>query len=104
MHARIYFSFLSSLTDLVLISSFNCDAFIIRSGLREYIGANPALASVSSTTIIHSKSSDFSESNSEYEVAEGADEFYDATDDSSSSEDEDDNNNDKNNQVEVNKV
>lgn len=76
---------------------------IIRSGLKEYIGANPGLASVSSTTIVHSKSSDFSESNSEYEVAEGVDEFYDATDDSSSSED-DDNDNDNNNQVEVNKV
>ncbi|KAL6540810.1 hypothetical protein OROMI_024693 [Orobanche minor] len=53
-------------------------------------------------TIVHSKSSDFSESNSEYEVTEGTDEFYDTTDDSSSSED-DDNGNDNNNQVEDNK-
>ncbi|KAH6794365.1 ENHANCED DISEASE RESISTANCE protein [Perilla frutescens var. hirtella] len=70
------------------------------SGLKEYIGANPALASVFSTTIVHSKASDFSESNSEFEDAEAADaaeEFYDATDDSSS-EDED-----ADNDVEVNK-
>ncbi|XP_041998517.1 protein ENHANCED DISEASE RESISTANCE 2-like isoform X1 [Salvia splendens] len=69
------------------------------SGLKEYIGANPALASVFSTTIVHSKSSDLSGSNSEFEDAEGADEFYDATDDSSS--DDDDNEND--NKEEVNK-
>lgn len=102
MHARILllFPFLDWPSPHLF---FKCDAIIIRSGLKEYIGANPALASVSSTTIVHSKSSDFSE-NSEYEVAEGADEFYDATDDSSSSEDEDNDNDDKNNQVEVNKV
>ncbi|XP_057767088.1 protein ENHANCED DISEASE RESISTANCE 2-like [Salvia miltiorrhiza] len=69
------------------------------SGLKEYIGANPALASVFSTTIVHSKSSDLSGSNSEFEDTEGADEFYDATDDSSS--DDDDNDNDS--KIEVNK-
>ncbi|KAL1553748.1 protein ENHANCED DISEASE RESISTANCE 2-like isoform X1 [Salvia divinorum] len=69
------------------------------SGLKEYIGANPALASVFSTTIVHSKSSDLSGSNSEFEGAEGADEFYDATDDSSS----DDEGNENDNKDEVNK-
>ncbi|KAL1563471.1 protein ENHANCED DISEASE RESISTANCE 2-like isoform X1 [Salvia divinorum] len=69
------------------------------SGLKEYIGANPALASVFSTTIVHSNSSDLIGSNSEFEGAEGAEEFYDATDDSSS----DDDNNENDNKVEVNK-
>lgn len=68
------------------------------SGLKEYIGANPALPSAFSTTIVHSKSSDLSESNSEFEDAEAGDEFYDATDDSSSEDD------DSNNGVEVKKV
>lgn len=67
-------------------------------GLKEYIGANPALASAFSTTIVQSKSSDLSESNSEFEDAEAGDEFYDATDDSSSEDD------DSNNEVEVKKV
>lgn len=75
---------------------------MICSGIKEYVGANPALASVFSTTIVHSKSSDLSGSNSEFEDAEGADEFYDATDDSSS--DEDDNDNENDNKVEINKV
>ncbi|KAL0345694.1 UNVERIFIED_CONTAM: protein ENHANCED DISEASE RESISTANCE 2-like [Sesamum radiatum] len=68
------------------------------SGLKEYIGANPALTSESSTTIIHSKVSDFSGSNSEFEDAEGADEFYDAIAGDSSSSDED-----SDNEIEVNK-
>ncbi|KAL0315300.1 UNVERIFIED_CONTAM: hypothetical protein Sradi_5408200, partial [Sesamum radiatum] len=76
---------------------FSCD--MIRSGLKEYIGANPALTSESSTTIIHSKVSDFSGSNSEFEDAEGADEFYDAIAGDSSSSDED-----SDNEIEVNKV
>ncbi|KAL0334066.1 UNVERIFIED_CONTAM: protein ENHANCED DISEASE RESISTANCE 2-like [Sesamum angustifolium] len=71
---------------------------MIRSGLKEYIGANPALTSESSTTIIHSKVSDFSGSNSEFEDAEGADEFYDAIAGDSSSSDED-----SDNEIEVNK-
>ncbi|KAK4431825.1 protein ENHANCED DISEASE RESISTANCE 2-like [Sesamum alatum] len=68
------------------------------SGLKEYIGANPALTSESSTTIIHSKVSDFSGSNSEFEDAEAADEFYDAIAGDSSSSDED-----SDNEIEVNK-
>lgn len=73
---------------------------MIRLGLKEYIGANPALASVFSTTIVHSNSSDLSGANNEFEGAEGAEEFYDATDDSSSDEE----NNENDNEVEVNKV
>ncbi|KAI3446803.1 hypothetical protein Pfo_003468 [Paulownia fortunei] len=67
------------------------------SGLKEYVGANPAITSESSTTIVQSKVSDLSGSNSEFEDAEAADDFYDATDDSSS-EDED-----SDNEIEVNK-
>ncbi|THG10594.1 hypothetical protein TEA_012341 [Camellia sinensis var. sinensis] len=58
-------------------------------GLKEYIGGNPSLISESSTTFVHSKISDFSSSNSEYEDSEVADEFYDAIADDSSSDDED---------------
>ncbi|KAK7840094.1 protein enhanced disease resistance 2 [Quercus suber] len=60
------------------------------SGLREYIGANPALSLESATTVVHSKISDVSVSSGEYEDAEVQDEFYDAiaADSSSSSEDE----------------
>ncbi|KAL3840706.1 hypothetical protein ACJIZ3_025297 [Penstemon smallii] len=58
-------------------------------GLKEYFGANPALTSLSSTTIIQSKVSDLAGSNSEVEDAEEADEFYDAIAFDSSSEDED---------------
>jgi hypothetical protein len=60
------------------------------SGLKEYIGANPALKLESVTTVIHSKISDVSLSNGEYEDSEVQDEFYDAiaADSSSSSEDE----------------
>lgn len=61
-------------------------------GLKEYVGANPALKSVSSTTIIQSKVTDLSGSSSEVEDLEEADEFYDAiaADSSSSSEDDSD--------------
>lgn len=61
------------------------------SGLKEYIGANPALKVESVTTVIHSKISDVSLSNGEFEEdSEVQDEFYDAiaADSSSSSEDE----------------
>ncbi|KAK6151642.1 hypothetical protein DH2020_014277 [Rehmannia glutinosa] len=68
------------------------------SGLKEYVGANPAITSESSTTIIQSKVSDLSGSNSEFEDAEAADEFYDAIGDDSSSDDED-----SDNEIEVNK-
>ncbi|KAL3623957.1 hypothetical protein CASFOL_032773 [Castilleja foliolosa] len=61
------------------------------SGLKEYVGANPAIKSESSTTIIRSKVSDFSGPISESsEDAETTDEFYDAiADDSSDDEDND---------------
>ena len=59
------------------------------SGLKEYIGANPALKFEASTTVVHSKFSEVSVANTEYEGTEGADEFYDAMDTDSSSEDED---------------
>ncbi|XP_075643264.1 protein ENHANCED DISEASE RESISTANCE 2 isoform X3 [Castanea sativa] len=59
-------------------------------GLREYIGANPALSLESATTVVHSKISDVSVPIGEYEDGEVQDEFYDAiaADSSSSSEDE----------------
>ncbi|KAK9268362.1 hypothetical protein L1049_000111 [Liquidambar formosana] len=58
-------------------------------GLKEYIGANPALTVESTTTVVHPKFSDVSLSNSEYEESEVQDEFYDAIASDSSSEDED---------------
>ncbi|KAI3771820.1 hypothetical protein L6452_02989 [Arctium lappa] len=60
------------------------------SGLKAYIGANPALTSESSTTLVDTKVSDASGSISEFEDAEVAEEFYDAiaADSSSSSDDE----------------
>ncbi|XP_057968358.1 protein ENHANCED DISEASE RESISTANCE 2-like isoform X2 [Malania oleifera] len=60
-------------------------------GLKEYIGANPALKAETSTTIIHSKISD-SSSGSEFEDSEVQDEFYDAIAADSSSEDEESDN------------
>lgn len=60
-------------------------------GLKEYIGANPALTFESSTVVVQSKTSDVSVSSHELEDAMG-DEFYDAigTDSSSSDEESDD--------------
>ncbi|KAJ8560776.1 hypothetical protein K7X08_022636 [Anisodus acutangulus] len=58
-------------------------------GLKEYIGANPALT-FESSTVVHSKTSGVSMSSNELEDAIGSDEFYDATDGDSSSSDEDD--------------
>lgn len=69
------------------------------SGLKEYVGANPAFTSVSSTTFVQSKISHASSSSSEFEDAEVPDEFYDAISADSSSEDEDDEDD-----MEVNKV
>ncbi|KAJ8753190.1 hypothetical protein K2173_017776 [Erythroxylum novogranatense] len=59
-------------------------------GLKEYIGANPALKVEASTTVVHSKLSDVSITSSEVEDTEVNDEFYDAiaADVSSSSSDE----------------
>lgn len=59
-------------------------------GLKEYIGANPALKSKYATTVVQSKVSDDSTSGSEYEDAEVKDEFYDAVSPDSSSEESDD--------------
>ncbi|XP_055822848.1 protein ENHANCED DISEASE RESISTANCE 2 isoform X2 [Solanum dulcamara] len=61
-------------------------------GLKEYIGANPALTFESSTVEVQSKTSGVSMSSNELEDAMGSDEFYDAigTDSSSSNEDSDD--------------
>lgn len=68
---------------------------MICAGLKEYIGATPALTFEASTVIVHSKTSDVSMPNGEFEGEEGADEFYDAitveSSSSSSSEDESDN-------------
>ncbi|KAH9654557.1 START domain-containing protein [Citrus sinensis] len=59
-------------------------------GLKEYIGANPALKNESATVVVHSKFSDVSSSNGYYEDVEVQEQFYDAiAADSSSSEDED---------------
>ncbi|XP_022142944.1 protein ENHANCED DISEASE RESISTANCE 2 isoform X2 [Momordica charantia] len=61
-------------------------------GLKEYILANPALNFESLPTVVHSKISDVSVTNSEYDDGELRDEFYDAiaADSSSSSSDESD--------------
>lgn len=62
-----------------------------QSGLKEYIGANPAVKSIFATTVVHSKACDDSIRISEYEDAEINDEFYDAISaDSLSSEESDD--------------
>lgn len=65
--------------------------FSFLSGLKEYIGANPALKCESSTTFIRSKISEVSISNAEYDESDVKDEFYDAISTDSSSEDESDN-------------
>lgn len=61
-------------------------------GLKEYIGANPALTFDSSTVVVHSKTSGVSMSSNELEDAMGSDEFYDAIGAASSSSDEDSDN------------
>ncbi|XP_058180804.1 protein ENHANCED DISEASE RESISTANCE 2 isoform X1 [Rhododendron vialii] len=61
-------------------------------GLKEYIGANPSLASEFLTTSLRSKFFDVSSSNSDHEDANGADEFYDAISADSSSDDDDSDN------------
>nr|XP_019070462.1 protein ENHANCED DISEASE RESISTANCE 2 isoform X2 [Solanum lycopersicum] len=58
-------------------------------GLKEYIGANPALTFESSTVVVQSKTSGVSISSNELEDAMGSDEFYDAIGTDSSSSDED---------------
>lgn len=63
-------------------------------GLKEYIGANPALHQQDAATVVHSKISSISMSRAEYENAEVQEEFYDAiaaepsTSDEESDEDE----------------
>ncbi|KAF3453005.1 hypothetical protein FNV43_RR03438 [Rhamnella rubrinervis] len=60
-------------------------------GLKEYIAANPPLKFNTATTVVHSKVSDASVSNGEYEDGDMQDQFYDAiAADSSSSEEESD--------------
>ncbi|XP_061990763.1 protein ENHANCED DISEASE RESISTANCE 2 isoform X2 [Rosa rugosa] len=62
-------------------------------GMKEYIGANPALKCESSATFVQSKLSSVSISNAEYNESDVKDEFYDAisTDSSSSDEEESEN-------------
>lgn len=62
-------------------------------GLKAYIGANPAFTHESTTTVVHSKVSDFSASNGEFVDAGVTDEFYDAIAADSSSEDDEDSDN-----------
>ncbi|GAB4828180.1 hypothetical protein Ancab_035097 [Ancistrocladus abbreviatus] len=59
-------------------------------GLKEYIGANPALTFKFHTTVIDSKTSNRNVSNVAYDNSVVADEFYDATADLSDDEDSDD--------------
>lgn len=56
-------------------------------GLKEYIGANPALQQ-DTVTVVHSSISSISLSRAEYENAEVQDEFYDAISSESSTSDE----------------
>jgi hypothetical protein len=64
-------------------------------GLKEYIGANPALHQQDVVTIVHSKISSISCSGAEYENVQVQEEFYDAiaaeslTSDEESDEDDD---------------
>ncbi|OVA16368.1 START domain [Macleaya cordata] len=58
-------------------------------GLREYFEANPAMTSTSTTTIVHSETSNSSTAYSEFEDPDLSDEFYDAIAADESSEDED---------------
>ncbi|KAF8400559.1 hypothetical protein HHK36_013858 [Tetracentron sinense] len=60
--------------------------------LREYFGANPTLTFDSSTTVIHPSISDASGASSDFEDAEGNEEFYDAIAAYSASDDEDSDN------------
>ncbi|XP_024925724.2 protein ENHANCED DISEASE RESISTANCE 2 isoform X2 [Ziziphus jujuba] len=60
-------------------------------GLKEFIAANPPLKFESAATVVHSKVSEVSVSNGEYEDAEVQDQFFDATDSSSEEEDSDEN-------------
>lgn len=60
------------------------------SGLREYIAANPTLKLDSATTVVHSKITDVSVSNEEYEDGGMQEQFYDAIAADSSSEDDSD--------------
>lgn len=57
-------------------------------GLKEYIGANPALHQQDATTVVHSKIPSISMSRDEYENAEFQEEFYDAIASESSTSDE----------------
>ncbi|XP_058727574.1 protein ENHANCED DISEASE RESISTANCE 2-like isoform X1 [Vicia villosa] len=77
-------------------------------GLKEYIGANPALHQQDTVTVVHSKISSISLSRAEYENAEVQEEFYDAvaSDSSTSDEesDEDDNLENKDRKVKLKNI
>lgn len=70
------------------------------SGLKEYVLANPALNFETLPTVVRSKISDGSITNSDYDDGELQDEFYDAiAADSSSSEEDSDNDKELGNKV-----
>ncbi|KAJ4846793.1 hypothetical protein Tsubulata_014108 [Turnera subulata] len=72
------------------------------SGLKEYIGANPALKFEYTTTVVRTKFSDGAISNGEYDDTEVQDEFYDAiAADTSSSSDESDGDGDQHEDLKV---
>lgn len=58
-------------------------------GLKEYIGANPALKVESTTTVIHAKHSVASSSSGDFDDLDAQDQFYDAIAAASSSSSED---------------
>jgi len=66
------------------------------SGLKEYIGANPAFKYETSATVVQSKFQDVP--NGEYVDEEMEEQFYDATDSSSGEEDEEESDDDDENQ------
>lgn len=65
------------------------------SGLKEYALANPSLNYEPWPTVVHSKTSDVSGTNGNYDDRGTQDEFYDAMAAASSSSSEDDSDNDK---------
>lgn len=79
---------------MVFISIF----FVIGiSGLKEYIGANPAYKYETSSTVVQSKLSNVP--NGEYIDEELEEQFYDATDSSSDEEESDEDDEEQNNKV-----
>lgn len=68
-----------------------------KSGLKEYIGANPAFKYETSATVVQSKFPDVP--NGEYVDEEIEEQFYDATDSSSDEEESDDDDEEQDNKV-----